>query len=377
MALKDKLSAYGDTLVSGAINAGMNALTMGAQRRNQEKLMDKQANINEQAADAALAREMQMYDYTYNKQSYAAQRKQLEDAGLSVGLMYGGGAAGAGMGVGGSAPQGGTTGGTAGMAQPFHIDPLTMAQIENIKADTKNKEQENEQISANTAYTQELTTQLEQNGELQRLALMYEILNQEYENNGKAGESFTMTIGNREFKIGDESIKGTRIVAELAKTMTETMKTGNEAQKAIAETIESSARVEKMFNDMLMDAMELQIQFRHLEILDEQNQINWARYEDEKGKGAREWKNLEIMESQAKAMASKIEYETGEKVNWKNITETVISGIGAIGNTIGNIYGAKKLGAILGPKETTTYTEVRNGKGRLKSSTSTRSTSNK
>lgn len=109
--------------IGGAIGQGINELfgfdrrAMKRQTEQQKELMDYQLSQsylwNEKAAENAFARDMQMYERNYKDQSYSAMRKQMEEAGLSVGLMYGGGgASGGGGGATSGAPQGGVAGGT-------------------------------------------------------------------------------------------------------------------------------------------------------------------------------------------------------------------------------------------------------------------------
>lgn len=343
MGVKDKLIELGGTLTSGALNAGMNALTMGAQRRNQEKLMDKQANINEQAADAALAREMQMYDYTYQKQSYAAQRKQLEDAGLSVGLMYGGGAAGAGMGVGGSAPQGGTTGGEAGMANPLQISPTTLAQIENIKAQTEKTRKETEQLGktgekteAETAYTKAQTKWLEENAPIEQYKKLYELMYEAYKNEGKTGESFKFNFNGKELEINGKSYNAQKISNDIAKDLTEIWKQGTEAQKNLAQAAEADQHVKYMIDQITQMAIANQIEFKKVGILNDQLELDWEKFNDIKGQGNREATKLELM-------AAQVAYDTGTNMNTKNVLSLIFQGLGAVGRMAG---GAAIIGAL-------------------------------
>lgn len=112
--------------------------------KQQEKLMGmqhlNQKALNEQGKELA----MQMW----NETNYSAQRKHLEDAGLSVGLMYGQGGGGgttANSGSGGSAASG-----SAAPIQPMDINALqhagTLASIELTKAQAKKTEAEEEKI---------------------------------------------------------------------------------------------------------------------------------------------------------------------------------------------------------------------------------------
>lgn len=85
----------------------------------------------EMAANNADARTRALYNDLY---SIPAQMQQIKDAGLSPSLFYGQ--------AGGISGQSGSQGtGASGVQNPtYGIDPLTMAQIKNINADTQNKE---------------------------------------------------------------------------------------------------------------------------------------------------------------------------------------------------------------------------------------------
>lgn len=115
--------------IAGGISGGLGSLfgMIGQKRRNeiqleqQRKLNEQAAETNytwgEKAAESAFSRQMKMYERTYEDESPEARRKQLEEAGLSVGLMYGGGgASGGGMGSTASVPMGATGGASAGKA---------------------------------------------------------------------------------------------------------------------------------------------------------------------------------------------------------------------------------------------------------------------
>lgn len=93
---------------------------MKRQVEAQKELNEQAAKLNyeygEKAAENAYKRQMEMYERSYQDQSYAAMRGQMEDAGLSVGLMYGGGGSGGAGGATTGAPQGETGGAEAGRA---------------------------------------------------------------------------------------------------------------------------------------------------------------------------------------------------------------------------------------------------------------------
>lgn len=137
-------------LITGAINQNQN-------RKAQERQFGMQKELNQQAKNLAL---QQWKDTNYN-----AQRKELEKAGLNVGLLYGGsgsGGATANTGSGGSAPSQAPTnyeiGGMAMQgAQAAANLKLTEAQTENVNADTENKtgvERENKTADTGIKTTQ-------------------------------------------------------------------------------------------------------------------------------------------------------------------------------------------------------------------------------
>lgn len=129
-------------MIGQAIGAGL-GMALGKfnderQREQQEKLQQMQIEGQMKLGKFNREQAMKMWEDT----NYAAQRKQLEKAGMNVGLMYGsagGGAttqgAGAGNVTGASAPVGG---GEPGMGMQMGIQTeLMKAQIENIKANTE------------------------------------------------------------------------------------------------------------------------------------------------------------------------------------------------------------------------------------------------
>lgn len=138
------------TAVGGIIGGGLGLLGGlfggggGNSRKDQEKLMKKaweyekegmgmQYNYGQAAADAAQQRNMEMWNQT----NFGAQRQHMEDAGLSVGLMYGGGGQGA-VSQGGQATQpSGPTSNPVGMALQY-----------------KQIEQQNEAIKSQTILNQ-------------------------------------------------------------------------------------------------------------------------------------------------------------------------------------------------------------------------------
>lgn len=119
------------TTAGGIIGGGLGLLgglfgKGGNSRKDQERLMEKawgyekegmgmQYEYGQAAANAAQQRNMEMWNQT----NFGAQRQHMEDAGLSVGLMYGGGGQGA-VSQGGQATQpNGPTTNPVGMALQY------------------------------------------------------------------------------------------------------------------------------------------------------------------------------------------------------------------------------------------------------------------
>lgn len=123
-ALKSGLAGGLSSGLSGAVSGLFGGIGYGSKLKKQvnaqKQLNEQAAKLNyeygEKAAENAYQRQMQMYERSYQDQSYSAMRQQMEDAGLSVGLMYGGGSPGGAGGATTGAPQGETGGAEAGRA---------------------------------------------------------------------------------------------------------------------------------------------------------------------------------------------------------------------------------------------------------------------
>lgn len=121
--------------VNAAINYGMNLDLMHSQHQMNKENMKWQHEYNEKSADKADERQRKQYFDLYSPE---AKKQQLEEAGLSLGLMYGqqGGVGGGGAATG---AQGGSTG-LPGTSVPYgdYLDitqaTLAAAQAEALKA---------------------------------------------------------------------------------------------------------------------------------------------------------------------------------------------------------------------------------------------------
>lgn len=165
-AISDGLTGGLASGISGAISGLFGGI--GAKKRlkrqvNAQKQLNEQAaklnyEYGEKAAENAYQRQMQMYERSYQDQSYSAMRQQMEDAGLSIGLMYGGGSTGGAGGATTGAPQGETGGAEAGRADsPAAQQTAAIQQAQmglglvSMKKDLAIKDAQIEEINATAA----------------------------------------------------------------------------------------------------------------------------------------------------------------------------------------------------------------------------------
>lgn len=165
MDITNKIQSTGATpwgAIAGAAGSVIGALTANTRRKqqmaDQQKLMEiqqkNQMALNQQGSDLARGN----WDYT-NAEN---QVRHYENAGLNVGLMYGGNGAGGtlssgsgGGAAGGSAPIPESVGGQLGMIgiqtqQMINQTELIKAQKENIEADTRLKNEDANKKGAET-----------------------------------------------------------------------------------------------------------------------------------------------------------------------------------------------------------------------------------
>lgn len=184
------MGKFGDAVVqglgSGIVGAGLGLIgSIGAENRREKaiqaqkeaqmELNEQAAKLNyqygEQAAQNAYQRQLAMYQRSYEDQSYKAMVGQMEDAGLSVGLMYGGNGSGGGAGAMSGAPKGDTGGAIAGQAanaaalmevenqrKSLALQQASMAKDIQLKdAEIELKEKEADRTGKEALYTEALT----------------------------------------------------------------------------------------------------------------------------------------------------------------------------------------------------------------------------
>lgn len=218
MAWTDEMKAAG---VGAGIGTGSGLLSSALNWLGQEWQMKKQYEYGEKAADNALQRQKDYYDYTFDKQTPAAYRKLLEDAGLSVGLMYGMQGGGGVSADSSSGPQGGGAGsGTNLMGQNLSgFDAKTAAEIELLKSQTKKNEAEAGESIANMKTIDDLRESLKQKANYDALntALDYAI------KQIKAGDGNDVEyhINGHKVEVKGESLTVRQAIQEFNNTVTQ------------------------------------------------------------------------------------------------------------------------------------------------------------
>lgn len=127
----------------GIIGEAMGGISRKNQERQNARLMQQQSEMQKDLTRFNNEQALMMWKDT----GPVGLRKQIEEAGLSTGLMYGGGGAGGGT-VSNSA--GSVSSGTAQESSNMMQGMLTQAQIENIQADTEKKKAETVNTGADT-----------------------------------------------------------------------------------------------------------------------------------------------------------------------------------------------------------------------------------
>lgn len=150
-AAKELGMSAANSAIGGALGIIAGGINDRRQLKQQEKLNAMQKRDNKEMTIFNREQQMKMWEDT----NYNAQRKQMEKAGLNVGLMYGmGGVGGQSTNVATGNQQGGQASGHSGEVQQGMAmmlqNQLVQAQKENIEADTVKKGAEKTEIEART-----------------------------------------------------------------------------------------------------------------------------------------------------------------------------------------------------------------------------------
>lgn len=237
-------------LIGGLFKKGNNSL------KDQQKLMQQaweyekegmglQYNYGQQAADAEYKRNLQMWKDT----NFGAQRAEMENAGLSVGLMYGNG--------GGSAAS--TAGGTATQPSAPKTNPVELAlQQQAMGLQLKQIEAQNKLANAETAKTlaeankiagvdtkgQELSNkwqEIENRIQLSKESIAESNVTEAAANAKKAVELWKQEVLNTEYLDKTQEERVTKLISEIAKIQKE----GSLAESATDVNYHTARKIEK------------------------------------------------------------------------------------------------------------------------------------
>lgn len=346
MGLGAKLADAATAGLTGAVTSGIGSIVSGGLGllgglfkgknnglKNQQKLMQQaweyekegmglQYNYGQQAADAEYKRNLQMWKDT----NFGAQRAEMEDAGLSVGLMYGNG--------GGQAAS--TAGGNATQPSGPKTNPVEVAlQQQSLGLQLKQIEAQNRLANAEATKT---------------IAEANKIAGVDTE--GQELSNKWQEIENR-IQLSKESIAESNVAeaAANAKKAVELWKQEALNTKYLDETQEE--RVTKLISEIALIQKEGAVQDSIVDV-----NYNTAR------KIQKEIENFyyemvtrrmsaEAAKEQAAAMVDKIakDYELGkghlDNENQKNLREWIYGGIDQLSEIIGSISKFKQAQSLL------------------------------
>lgn len=280
------MGKFGDSLLSGLgsgiVGAGLGLLgnigagnrrekAIEAQKEAQMALNEQAAKLNylygEKAAENAYKRQLAMYQRSYEDQSYEAMVGQMEDAGLSVGLMYGGNGSGGGAGAMSGAPKGDTGGAIAGQAtsaaalmqienerRSLALQQASMAKDIQLKdAEIELKKTEADKSRKDALYTEALTEtenelrEARKNREFWEGRLPWlENMRQQFDDMTKPGTDHNMTVTDSyygEHLFSSHGLLSGQKVADVMKVLAET---GTEEQRKVCLAAEAALTNEKV-----------------------------------------------------------------------------------------------------------------------------------
>lgn len=269
MGLGATLAGAASAGLAGAVTGGIGSIVSGGLGllgglfkknnnglKNQQRLMQQaweyekegmglQYNYGQQAADAEYKRNLQMWKDT----NFGAQRAEMEDAGLSVGLMYGNG--------GGQAAS--TAGGSATQPSGAKTNPVEVAlQQESLGLQLKQIEAQNRLANAEATKTiaeankiagvdtegqklQNKWQEIENRIQLSREAIEKSNIKQAAANADKAIEDWKMSVLERKYLDEVQEERVTLLVSEIAKIQKE----GSLAESQIDVNYHTARKIQK------------------------------------------------------------------------------------------------------------------------------------
>lgn len=317
---KGILNTLSGGLISGGVGAGLGAISAAQAQKNALALLKEQEsaqsrlnqenaelgyNYGEMSAGNAHNRQLQLYNMQKEDQSAEAQIEDLKKAGLSIGLLYGGGGAG---GTGGGSTKGaqGDGAGALGTQAPNYLEveaakqqrkladaelARTVNESSLIKAERDKLEAETRKIDEERKTSEELTPVQKALLEQEGVSKWIDNARKNYENSG-GNQTERRTPKHVEehglfgiLNIGEEGQFNRRQAAEIGEIVSNT-ELNNEKKKG--------------YWQELLNAT--------------------AREETEKAKAA--------------AIKLAAEWSTGEYTNWKTWTEAANNAVGSLQNII-------------------------------------------
>lgn len=334
MGISSGLQTGVGNAVSSIFGLGYNQ-RLKKQVKAQKQLMDHSAKLsydyNEQAAENAYERQMKMYQRSYEDRSYKAIRKQMEDADLSIGLMYGGSGSGGGQGSTSGAPQGqaAVSGGNANanIADIVQMGGLGL-QLKGLQKDLQLKDAQINEINA-TAEAKRAEA-------------------------GLASEKKITEMQSREATIRDIFETGkSKWITNLRALYEDTTESGeNDTLEATDDFYgEHSIIGKRMKNQEFANDIMLK-QAKAAEALGNEKAAKaLAALNDEKKKYlykevliAAQHADAHSMEAAAKKLAT--EWQTGEYANWKTWSDLGMNAVKMLGTVIGG-FGLGKSATVL------------------------------
>lgn len=333
-------------LGSNIASAGLGLATAGWQDRRQ---LEQQEKL--QALQIEGSKEMGAYNQglaldTWEKTNYDAQRKQMEKAGLNVGMMYGGtGAGGTTQGGGGGNVSGATaTGGSGeiGMAMQMGLQQeMQKAQIKVAESQAEKNTVEAEKIGGvDTEESKARTTNLEANTNNQKV------------NNEILGFQKEMDeIKTNSFKDFEQDYRGSiqnaynKLYAEaqsaIAKGTLDEATWREKEQQIKNETISSGIQIEaqrkgliKQDADIAKVNQEIKNMTMELEMKHQEKFINWTKLE----LSERETIVKELM-MQNQSKMTEFNTSTPQQIKqWTSIFTDAIGAVKGMGGSKGSTY---------------------------------------
>lgn len=324
--------------LSGLIGPILGLIT---ERHNDKRQIDQQGKLNELSKaynkDMAEFNKEQALDI-WEKTNAEAQRKQLEKAGLNVGLMYSqGGGAGATTTASAAAPsQAPAGGGELGMGIDRGIDlmsrqaqiELTKAQTENIKTDTENKagiERETATAGVNKTNTEIEKIKTEtQSEQLKQVLTTYQTEAQAIENNIKSASA-------------EETIKNIEVQNNKLIQETKNLLQQNKINTATANDIIKQARIQTAQMLLQNELLKENVEYTQTQTKETKAKINKIAEEITNMQELREQGKTKLAQELQQILQNKMqtEFNAGDAASWDRAINTA-------NRILGNIIGASK-----------------------------------